>query len=118
MNILIYTKNGFGWFVCGIAKKFDVSIKKPIKIVFCYKSKKLILLVPNGCCTNGFDVEGNCGGNGCVGNIFVVCACCTGNFWVTPEFVWGICWVDENDELPNNELFKFDPDVWWPKKNQ
>ncbi len=72
----------------------------------------LILLFPNGCCANGFDVEGNCDGNCCwVGNIFV--CCCAGNFDDTPVDVEGIWGVDEKGALPNIELFKFDTDVWW-----
>jgi len=75
--------------------------------------KKFDVLAPNGCCTNGFEVGGNCEGNGWEENIFV-CCCCTGNFGVIPVDVWGVWWVDENGALPNIELFKPDTDVRWP----
>jgi len=75
----------------------------------------LVLLAANGCCTNGFEAGGNCGGNGWVENIFVCCCCCcAGNFGVIPVDVRGTWGVDENGALPNIELFKPDADVRWP----
>ncbi len=115
--IFIYTKNGFGWWVGGIPKKFDASRNCRKEILFSF-ALSLILLAPNGCCccccTNGFEAGGNCEGNGWEENMFV--CCWTGNFGVIPVVVGGTWGGDENGALPNIELFKPDADVWWPNQ--
>lgn len=75
----------------------------------------MALLAPKGGCTNGFEVGGNCDGNGWEENMFVCWCCCwAGNFVVVPADDDGIWGVDENGALPNIELFKPDADVRWP----
>ena len=71
-----------------------------------------VLLAPNGCWTNGFDVGGNCEGNDCEGNILV--CCWTGNLggiFVDWSELWGRV---EKGVPPNKLLFNPDDEVWWP----